>query len=236
MNFNTLQNTFKNLPAAQGLLEISRLYAKKVVFSSSLGQEDQVITKLIAEANLNIDIFTLDTGRLFPEHYSLLEDTIRKYKKPIKVYFPNQEDVSTYANSKGINAFFKSVENRKECCFIRKVKPLQKALKGYKVWVTGLRAEQSENRQDLQNIELDEANNIIKYHPLLHWTMDEMQSFIDLKNIPCNPLHKQGFVSIGCAPCTRAIFPGENPRAGRWYWEQSAKECGLHTTYFDTKK
>ena len=233
---NDLQNALKNLTALDGLSELSKRFANKVVFSSSLGQEDQIITYLISEGNLAVDIFTLDTGRLFPEHYTLLEDTIRKYKKPIKVYFPDQEDVANFVNSKGINAFYKTVENRKECCYIRKVKPLQKALKGYEIWVTGLRAEQSENRQDLHNIEFDETNKIIKYHPLLHWTLDDVLSFIEEKNIPCNPLHKQGFISIGCAPCTRAIFPGENPRAGRWYWEQSAKECGLHATYFDTKK
>lgn len=235
MNIKDLQTKFQSLSAQDGLQAVSQLFPKKVVFSSSLGQEDQVITHLIANSNLDIDIFSLDTGRLFPEAYTLLEDTIRKYKKDIKIYFPEQEAVSEFVNTKGINAFFKSVKNRKECCFIRKVKPLQKALQGYEIWVTGLRAEQSDNRQAMTNIEFDEINKIIKYHPLLHWTYDEMIAYIKKQNIPYNPLHDQNFISIGCAPCTRAIFEGEHPRAGRWYWEQSAKECGLHATYFDKK-
>lgn len=131
-------------------------------------------------------------------------------------------------NEIGINGFYDSVENRKSCCFVRKVEPLKRALAGNEVWVTGLRAEQSANRSDMKRIEWDEANQIIKYNPLLDWTFDQMIAYINEKNIPYNPLHNKGFISIGCAPCTRAIEPGEDARAGRWWWEDSKKECGLH--------
>ena len=203
-------------------------YKNKVVFSTSFGQEDQVITALIAENDLPITIFTLDTGRLFQETYDVFHKTLKRYKKEIKVCFPEASAVEQLLEEKGPNSFYDSVENRKQCCFIRKVAPLTKALKGNTIWITGLRAEQSDNRNDLALFESDAHFDIIKFNPLLKWTLAEVQKFIDDNNVPQNDLHKQGFVSIGCAPCTRAIKPDEDVRAGRWWWESSNKECGLH--------
>jgi phosphoadenosine phosphosulfate reductase len=203
-------------------------YKDKVVFSTSFGQEDQVITALIANSNTAINIFTLDTGRLFQETYDVFHKTLKKYKKHIEVYFPEAADVQNLLNAKGPNSFYESVENRKECCFIRKVAPLTKALKGNSVWITGLRVEQSENRNDLDLFEYDSKFEIIKFNPLLKWTLKEVEDYIEKNNVPQNALHKKGFVSIGCAPCTRAIAEGEDIRAGRWWWESSHKECGLH--------
>ena len=203
-------------------------YKDKVVFSTSFGQEDQVITALIAKNDLPITIFTLDTGRLFQETYDVFHKTLKKYKKEIKVCFPEASAVEKLLEAKGPNSFYDSVENRKECCFIRKVAPLTKALKGNAIWITGLRAEQSENRNDLNLFEYDAHFDIIKFNPLVKWTLKEVEDYLDKNNVPQNALHKQGFVSIGCAPCTRAITAGEDIRAGRWWWESSHKECGLH--------
>jgi phosphoadenosine phosphosulfate reductase len=215
----SIENTFSFL---------ANEYKDKVVFSSSFGQEDQVITALIAKNKVAIKIFTLDTGRLFQETYDVFHKTIGKYKIPIKVYFPESRAVEELLNEKGPNSFYESVDNRKECCFIRKVAPLTKALKGNLIWITGLRAEQSENRNDLPLFEYDEKFEIIKFNPLLNWTLKEVEDYLEKNNVPQNALHKQGFVSIGCAPCTRAISEGEDIRAGRWWWESSHKECGLH--------
>lgn len=218
----------KDFSIEETLAFLADEYKDKVVFSTSFGQEDQVITALIAKNDLPITIFTLDTGRLFQETYDVFHKTLKKYKKEIKVYFPEASAVEKLLNEKGPNSFFESVENRKECCFIRKVAPLTKALKGNAIWITGLRAEQSENRHNLDLFEYDDKFEIIKFNPLLKWSLEEVQKYIDDNNVPQNALHKKGFVSIGCAPCTRAIAPGEDIRAGRWYWEQSHKECGLH--------
>ncbi len=215
-------------PLAESLSIVASLFPGEVVFSSSLGQEDQVITDAIFKNNIPIKIFTLDTGRLFGETYELLEKTIARYKQPIQIYFPVAEDVETFAATKGINSFYESVENRKECCYIRKVKPLNRALKGAKVWVTGLRSEQSDNRKEMPVIEWDDQRQLYKFNPLIRWSYEAMVNYINEKNVPYNSLHDKGFISIGCAPCTRAIEPGEDARAGRWWWESSKKECGLH--------
>jgi phosphoadenosine phosphosulfate reductase len=218
----------KDFTLEETLLFLANEYADKVVFSTSFGQEDQVITALIATTNIPINIFTLDTGRLFQETYDVFHKTLKKYKKHIEVYFPEASEVQSLLSQKGPNSFYESVENRKECCFIRKVAPLTKALKGNSIWITGLRAEQSENRNDLAEFEYDEKFDIIKFNPLLKWSLKEVEDYLEKNNVPQNALHKQGFVSIGCAPCTRAIAPGEDIRAGRWSWESSHKECGLH--------
>ena len=225
---NTFLEKTKGFSIGETLAFLANEYKDKVVFSTSFGQEDQVITALIAKDNLPINIFTLDTGRLFQETYDVFHKTLKKYKIDIKTYFPETSAVEELLNKKGPNSFYESVDNRKECCFIRKVAPLIKALKGNEIWITGLRAEQSENRNDLQEFEYDEKFQVIKYNPLLKWTLAEVQKYIDDNNVPQNALHKQGFVSIGCAPCTRAITPNEDIRAGRWWWESSHKECGLH--------
>jgi phosphoadenosine phosphosulfate reductase len=183
---------------------------------------------LIGQNQLPITVFTLDTGRLFQETYDVFHKTGKKYKTEIKTYFPETAAVESLLNEKGPNSFYSSVENRKECCFIRKVAPLTKALQGNAIWITGLRAEQSENRSDLNFFEYDAHFDIIKFNPLLKWTLQEVEEYLEKNNVPQNTLHKKGFVSIGCAPCTRAILPGEDIRAGRWSWESSHKECGLH--------
>ncbi|MGB0396585.1 MAG: phosphoadenylyl-sulfate reductase, partial [Flavobacteriaceae bacterium] len=187
-----------------------------IAFSTSLGQEDQVITRHIATNNLPIDIFTLDTGRLFQESYDVLDITQRKFKKPIQVYAPNTAEVENLVAKKGPNSFYESVENRKECCGIRKIEPLKRALAGKDVWVTGLRQSQSQNRADLNFFSYDTAFDILKFNPLLHWSLDDVTAYLDLYKVPQNKLHAKGFVSIGCAPCTRAIEDGEDIRAGRW--------------------
>ena len=201
----------------------------QIVFSTSFGVEDQVITDIISKANLNVEIFTLDTGRLFTETYSTWNSTIFNYGISIKSYFPKTEAIEKFMEAKGPNAFYNSVENRQECCGIRKVEPLKRALKGKKIWITGIRSEQSANRNLTEIFEWDANNEIIKYNPLLNWTFEDVKNYIKVNNVPYNPLHDKGFASIGCQPCTRAIQPGEDFRAGRWWWEDSSKkECGLH--------
>lgn len=229
---NTIENLLSQLEGLspkEGIALVCDLFPGEVVFSTSLGQEDQAITEIIAKNNLAVEIFTLDTGRLFYETYDLLARTISKYGLDIKTYYPETQSIEEFVRTKGINSFYESVENRKTCCYIRKVIPLKRALKGKKVWITGLRAEQSANRHGMKPIEWDEGNQILKFNPLLHWAMDDLLTYIRENKIPYNPLHDKGFVSIGCAPCTRAIMPGEDARAGRWWWESSQKECGLHT-------
>jgi len=218
----------KDFSIEETLVFLANEYKDEVVFSTSFGQEDQVITDLIEKSGAAVKIFTLDTGRLFQETYDVFHRTQKKYKTPIKVYFPEAKAVEELLEKKGPNSFFESVENRKECCYIRKVVPLKKALVGNKMWITGLRAEQSENRSNLHLFEYDANFAIVKFNPLLKWTLEEVQKYIDDHNVPQNSLHKKGFVSMSCAPCTRAIVEGEDIRAGRWYWEQSHKECGLH--------
>jgi len=216
----------QSLPEA--LKTVADLFPGKVIFSSSMGQEDQVITDAIFKNKIPIKIFTLDTGRLFNETYELLERTMARYKQTIHVFFPDATDVENFVNTKGLNSFYESVENRKECCNIRKVKPLNRALQGAKVWITGLRSEQSESRKDLPMIEWSEEKQLFKFNPLINWNYDQVLTYLKEFNVPYNYLHDKGFISIGCAPCTRAIEAGEDPRAGRWWWETSQKECGLH--------
>ena len=209
---------------------VTSLYPGQVVFSSSLGQEDQVITDMVFRNSMPVKVFTIDTGRLFNETYELLEKTNARYKQHIPVYFPEAGDVEAFVAEKGINGFYESVDNRKACCHIRKVKPLNRALQGAKVWITGLRAEQSANRKDMPVIEWDENWQLYKFNPLLYWKYDDVLDYIREYNVPYNMLHDKGFFSIGCASCTRAVEAGEDPRAGRWWWESSQKECGLHQT------
>jgi phosphoadenosine phosphosulfate reductase len=218
----------KNYSIEETLDFLSKEYKGKVCFSTSFGQEDQVITDIIFKNNLPIATFTLDTGRFFQETYDVFEKTLVKYNTKIEVYFPDANNVENLVNEKGPNSFYASVDNRKECCNIRKVQPLKKALLGNSIWITGLRAEQSDNRNDLQAFEYDEKFDIVKYNPLLKWSLDEVENYLEKNKVPQNILHKKGFVSIGCAPCTRAIEAGEDIRAGRWWWETSHKECGLH--------
>lgn len=212
------------------LLALSQQYKGKIIFTTSFGWEDQVITHIIFSNKIPIKVVTLDTGRLFNETYMVWNRTNEIYQQKIEAYFPQGEKVQNLLNTKGPFSFYESVENRKECCYIRKVEPLQRALKDIDCWITGIRSEQSTNRGDMRTVEWDESNNLIKFHPLLHWNLTQVKDFIKKNNIPYNSLHDKGFVSIGCAPCTRAIKEGEDFRAGRWWWEDnSKKECGLHT-------
>ncbi|MEY4274513.1 MAG: hypothetical protein RL638_1461 [Bacteroidota bacterium] len=225
-NFET---SLRALTLPERMQQIASHFAgKKLVFSTSFGQEDQAITHAIASQNLGIEIFTLDTGRQFQESYELIDLSVKKLGFELKTYFPQTEAVEKLVAEKGFNSFYTSVENRKECCFIRKIEPLNRALHGADVWITGLRAEQSENRADMPMIEWDAQKNLYKINPLIDWSFETMTEYLTEHKIPQNPLHKKGFISIGCAPCTRAISEGEHPRAGRWWWENSQKECGLH--------
>ncbi len=229
MQLNEAQHHLQNLSTPDGLKWIANNFSK-AKFASSFGEEDQIITHLIASQKLAINIFTLDTGRLFQETYDLIELTRRNYNIPIEVLFPDRTEVEAFVKTKGINGFYDSVENRKECCSIRKVHSLNRALAGADVWITGLRKSQSTNRQLMQKVEWSEEYNLIKYNPLFDWTDEDVRNYIEQNKVPVNVLHKKGFASIGCAPCTRAIAPGEDLRAGRWWWEGTAKECGLHET------
>jgi len=222
-------NQSKNI--AESLRFLAESVSGKIVFSTSFGIEDQLITDAIFSQKLkNIEVFTLDTGRLFPETYATWDKTQLHYHQKIKTFYPETESLEKFVDEKGINPFYESQDLRKQCCHIRKVEPLQRALKDAKVWVTGLRAEHSPNRNELETVQWDEQNQLYKFNPLLHWTTEEVKKQVTQKGIPYNILHDKGFISIGCAPCTRAIKEGEDFRAGRWWWEDtSKKECGLHS-------
>jgi phosphoadenosine phosphosulfate reductase len=224
-----IQGITTGLEPVKALTKLAELFPGEVIFSTSFGWEDQVISHMIFANNLPIKVFTLETGRLFRETYSVWAATMNRYQKPIHAYYPNNELLEEMVSKKGPNSFYESVENRKECCGIRKIEPLKRALKGNNIWITGIRAEQSVNRLDMHDLEWDEQNQLVKFHPIFSWTLDEVKAYIKQYNIPYNSLHDKGFPSIGCMPCTRAVAEGEDFRAGRWWWEdQSKKECGLH--------
>lgn len=226
---DSLNEKLKNSSPTAILEFAAQEFKSKIRFASSMGVEDQVITHIIAKEKIPVEIFTLDTGRMFHETYELIEKTEARYDITIKIYFPDATEVEDMVNAKGINLFYKSIENRKMCCGIRKIKPLKRALEGMNAWVTGLRREQSPTRNDMQVVEWDEANQLIKINPLLEWTEQQTWDFVNQHKIPYNALHDKGFPSIGCQPCTRAIQPGEDIRSGRWWWENpDTKECGLH--------
>ncbi|HLS94387.1 MAG TPA: phosphoadenylyl-sulfate reductase [Sphingobacterium sp.] len=226
-----IKQDIQHLDAIDIIRYVQLKFGRDAVFSTSFGIEDQVITHFIAESGSEASIFTLETGRLFPETYYVWNRTLEKYKLVIKAYYPDTHAVEEMVSRKGPSSFYNSVDDRKECCYIRKIEPLKRAIKGFKVWITGIRAEQSANREGMDMVEWDEANGIIKVHPLYHWTLADVEDFLKSRGVPYNPLHDKGFPSIGCQPCTRAIHPGEDFRAGRWWWEdKSKKECGLHVT------
>lgn len=211
---------------------IDQNFAEKAVFSTSFGIEDQVLTHFLALENARINIFTLDTGRLFPETYYVWNRTLDLYNLNIKAFYPQTQAVEQLLETKGPSSFYNSVDDRKECCHIRKIEPLKRAINGYQVWITGIRAEQSVNRDQMEFVEWDEQNQIIKIHPLYNWSLNDVEKYLKDNFVPYNPLHDKGFVSIGCQPCTRAVQEGEDFRAGRWWWEdKSKKECGLHVTH-----
>jgi len=232
MNLNDITDLNKilcKLTAEEVIRFLLKEYEGRIIFSTGLGAEDQVLTHMISGINKNTQIFTLDTGRLFQETYELLQITESKYDIKIKVYFPESDAVEKMVNKKGINLFYESIENRKHCCHIRKIEPLTRALSKADAWICGLRNEQTSTRSNLDIVEWDEQHEIIKISPIISWTHGEVWDYIKKNNIPYNRLHDKGYPSIGCQPCTRAVNPGDSNRAGRWWWEMDGnKECGLH--------
>ena len=220
----------RGMKISETLTYLAEKHFGKIIFSSSFGLEDQIITDIIFTNDIPIKVITLDTGRLFEETYKTHSRTLAKYGKRIHVYHPDQNSVESLLTKKGPYSFYESVENRKECCNIRKVVPIRRALEGKEIWVTGIRSGQSADRQNLAHFEYDANYGLIKYNPLIDWSLERVQLYIRENHIPYNILHDRGFLSIGCSPCTRAVQEGEDIRTGRWWWEDnSSKECGLHT-------
>lgn len=231
-DIDQLNKDFESLNLEQALKKVAEVFkGKQVSLSSSLGPEDQVITDGIFRNDLPFDVFTLDTGRLFSESYDVLDETTRKYNKKIAAYYPRNEPLEEFVLHNGINAIYDSIKQRKDCCYIRKIEPLNRALETVDVWITGLRGAQSAYRSEMNFFEIDHERNLIKFNPLLNWSTDEIWYYINQHEVPFNALHKKGFPSIGCQPCTRAIGLHEDERSGRWWWEDAdKKECGLHTS------
>jgi phosphoadenosine phosphosulfate reductase len=201
----------------------------KVVYANSLGAEAMVLTDIIFTDVPGIDVVSIDTGRLPEETYELLEKIQRRYKKPIRVLYPDGAAVEQLVSTQGINAFFHSQEARLACCNVRKIVPFKRVIQGYAAWVTGVRREQSKTRSEGQSIEWDAQHGLQKISPLLDWTEEQIWAYIRARKLPYNSLHDKQYPSIGCAPCTRAVLPGEDNRAGRWWWENAeSRECGLH--------
>ena len=223
-----LNESFKNKNLQEAFDALIELKLGKMAFSTSFGQEDQVLTDFIFRSDYPITIFTLDTGRLFEETYEVYHRTVNKYDKLIEPYFPDAKKVEALLAKKGPNSFYSSVENRKECCGIRKIDPLQKALREVDLWITGLRGGQSHFRENFDLFQYDTSFGLIKFNPLVYWSLEEVTAYLEQYNVPQNSLHKKNYPSIGCAPCTRPVEQGEDIRSGRWWWENSKKECGLH--------
>ena len=235
MNFQISPDTIASLDAELASLDLSGRLSRiaalggRVVFTTSLGIEDQVITAAIGLARLPIEVSTLETGRLFKETVDLIGETEERFGIAIKRFHPEQDDIDAYAAKYGLNGFYESVEARHACCHVRKLVPLAKALDGAAIWVTGLRRGQSGNRATTPFAEYDAERHLIKVNPLADWSLADIDAYVEAEAVPTNPLHKRGYPSIGCEPCTRAIKPGEPERAGRWWWENDEKrECGLH--------
>jgi bifunctional enzyme CysN/CysC len=225
-----LDALLRPLIPAQRLAALRGAIDGRIVFTTSFGLEDQVLTHWLAAQAGKIEIVTLDTGRLFPETYDLWAQTEKRYGLRIRAFYPDTKQLEDLVARQGINGFYDSREARASCCHVRKVVPLDRALAGAQAWVTGLRADQSDNRSNIALVSVDAGRQLLKINPLFDQTRPGLESVAGENDIPVNPLHARGFVSIGCAPCTRAISPGEPERAGRWWWEdESKKECGLHT-------
>ena len=221
----------QKIDQAVAVLQQAAREFKQVVFASSLGAEDMVLTDLIARHGLDIELFSLDTGRLPQETYELMQAVSERYTTPLKVYFPDNALVENYVAQNGVNGFYSSVESRKACCFARKVEPLRRALSGKGAWVTGLRRDQAVTRGSLEVSSFDADFGLQKFNPLLEWSHKDVWAYIRQNDVPYNKLHDQFYPSLGCAPCTRSVTPGEDIRAGRWWWENpDSKECGLHVS------
>jgi len=220
---------FSNAPAGEVLAFFNLEFGDRICLSSSMGAEDQVLTHMLVNISPHFRMFTLDTGRLFPETLNLIHETRNRYSLNLEVYFPDYRGVEKMVREKGINLFYESVENRKQCCHVRKVEPLKRALQGMQAWITGIRKDQTLNRFNTRVVEWDDTYNLVKINPLYRWTEKMVWDYIRENGIPYNELHDRGFSSIGCQPCTRAVNPGEDSRSGRWWWEdQGHRECGLH--------
>ncbi|MBE3085949.1 MAG: phosphoadenylyl-sulfate reductase [Bacteroidetes bacterium] len=229
MKLKELSDQLSGKSIEERLEKLVSLFPGRIIFTTSFGIEDQVITHKIFSNNLPVKVVTLDTGRLFPETYEVFSQTIIKYHKKINVYFPEYETVEKMITEKGPFSFYESKENRQECCRLRKVAPLNRALMGMECWISGIRADQSDNRSHMNWLEYDEDKKLFKFYPLFDWSFEDVNNFIKENNVPYNILHDKGFVSIGCEPCTRAVKPGEDFRAGRWWWENDGpRECGCH--------
>ena len=226
---NKLNERFIGKEPEEVLSYFLEAYRGHIALASSLSIEDQVLTAMICRIRPETRIFTLDTGRLFPETYSLIERTNMTYGIKIQLFFPDYKQVEKMVAEHGVNLFYENVEKRRLCCHIRKLEPLKRAFDGLKVWICGLRHEQSVTRTDIRMVEWDEPHRLLKLNPLINWTEKPVWDYIHGHGVPYNKLHDQGFPSIGCQPCTRAVKPGEDIRAGRWWWENPLhKECGLH--------
>ena len=217
------------LPAAERLAYLRRAIDGSIVFTHGFGIEGQLIFHWICEGNIDIDVVTLDTGRLFPETYQLWAETERRYGRRIRAIYPNGAALERLVAKQGIDGIYQSQQARRSCCDVRKTKPLDRALAGAAAWITGLRADQNSNRRDAGLVGFDASRGLLKFNPLYDWTRDAVLAEARRNDVPINALHAKGFASIGCAPCTRALRPGEAERSGRWWWEQDgARECGLH--------
>ena len=216
--------------SAQELLQsFMSQYGARLALSSSLSIEDQTLTDMMLRIDPQVNIFTLDTGRLFPETYELIDRTNEHYKVKLKVYCPQTEALQQFVATEGINPFYESIEKRHACCEVRKLEPLRRAFRDLDVWVCGLRSAQSVTRSDMRLIEWDERHGLLKINPLIHWTEQQVWDYIRENRVPYNRLHDKGFPSIGCEPCTRAVRRIDDVRAGRWWWESpDHRECGLH--------
>ena len=230
MNLTKLNQEFEKSSAVAVLQWALKNFSPKIAFASSFGAEDVVLVDILVKLDPKIRIFTLDTGRLNEDTYEVMDKIRQKYGIGIEAYFPDKEAVQKLEREKGFYSFRESVGNRKECCAIRKVQPLKRALKGLEAWITGLRRAQGTMRGNVPKIEADEAHaGLFKINPLADWSEKDVWNYIKKNSVPYNRLHDQGYPSIGCAPCTRAIQPGEDIRAGRWWWENPEhKECGIH--------
>jgi phosphoadenosine phosphosulfate reductase len=226
-----LNEAFKPIDPVQRVRLLRQRIDGSLVFTTSFGLEDQALTHLIAAAGVDVRFVTLDTGRLFPETYTVWAETEQRYNIRIDVFHPAAEELEALVARQGINGFYSSPAARKACCAVRKLVPLGRALAGSAGWITGLRADQSDLRRDMRFVSYETDHGLLKANPLFDWSRDQVAALVEAENIPNNPLHKRGFLSIGCAPCTRAVAPGEPERAGRWWWEsEGTNECGLHLT------
>ena len=224
-----LNQTLSGASAQEVVGYFLRAYQGRIALSSSLSIEDQALTDMVVQADKNARIFTLDTGRLFPETYQLIDRTNLTYGIKIEVFFPDYHEVQKMVREEGINLFYNSIESRHRCCQIRKLEPLRRAFMGLDAWICGLRHEQSITRKDMRLVEWDGMHHLLKINPLINWSEQDVWDYVKKNHVPYNKLHDHGYPSIGCEPCTRAVQPGEDIRAGRWWWESpDHRECGLH--------